>query len=273
MQQTTLEGTLSTPQPANEPSRFGRWLLAGVLFFAYLPMQVLLTLPVVAAAVTFYGVDSLDQLMESQAVLWLTLAATAIAAVMTIAAALVWPWVWNLLTGKRVSQREWISWQRLKTLPLWTIPLVTVPLLVLMSLVVSRFIGPTDVQIQLQLFSTPALGVASGLIVSTIVPVAEELIFRGALYNAALPEDRGQPAWRRHLVPFLLTAVLFASVHLLSGFETPSAILQIFLLSAFLSGLRAVTGSVRASMAAHLTWNMLAALGLLLSMLAENLPI
>ena len=74
-----------------------------------------------------------------------------------------------------------------------------------------------------------------------------------------------QVGWRRHIVPFVLTTVLFGAVHLLAGFQAMGSIVLIFLLSAYLTALRAVTGSVKTSIVAHLVWNLTAAVGLAIS--------
>lgn len=253
----------------SQPSRLGRWLLAGALFMAYLPMQVLLAIPAVAVVVAVGGATSLDELLESELLLWLTLGAAALAAALTIVVALAWPWLWRLLTSRNVPLGEWIAWRLPEKLPLWTVPLLTLPMLLLVGALVSLLFGPTEIEIQLQLFSTPALRVASAIIVSTVVPVAEEVIFRGAIYSALLPPEAGQGGWRRHVLPFVVTALLFAAVHLLAGFETAAAIIQILILSSFLTALRTVTGSVMPSMLAHLVWNFTAAMGLILSSVVD----
>lgn len=255
-----------------EPSRLGRWLLALALFIAYLPMQVLLAVPAVAVVVVVGGVTSLEDLLQSDIVLWMTLGAAALAAALTIVVALVWPRLWALFTSRPVPLREWLAWRQPEVVPLWSVPFLTLPLLVVIGLVVSLLFGPAEIEIQLQLFSTPALQFASAVVVSTVVPVAEELIFRGALYNAVQPRAAEvEPGRRREIVPFAVTALAFASVHLLAGFETVAAIVQIVILSSFLSGLRAVTGSVKPSIVAHLVWNLTAALGLIVST-SLNLP-
>ncbi len=180
-----------------------------------------------------------------------------------------------MLSQRAVPFGEWLAWVRPRYLPLWSVPLLTVPVLVLVGLVVFMQFGPTEIDIQMQLFSTPALQAVSLLVVSTIVPVAEEFVFRGALYNALLRPERlratpdGEPGgvrrWQRHVVPFIITTLAFASVHLLAGFETVAAIIQIMLLSMFLTLLRSVTGSVKSSVAAHLLWNLIAGVGLIVS--------
>ncbi|HOA23913.1 MAG: CPBP family intramembrane glutamic endopeptidase [Aggregatilineales bacterium] len=259
-------------QPAeafDKPSPLGRWLLAGVLFMAYLPMQVLLAIPAVAVAVAFGGLTSLEDLLESELVLWMTLGAAALAAFLTIVVALAWPWVWRLLTSRDIPLREWIAWRPPKRLPLWAVPLLTLPLLIVVGALVSLIFGPTEIEIQLQLFSTPALRVVSAIVVSTVVPVAEEFIFRGAIYSALLPPEAGEAGWRRHALPFVVTTLLFAAVHLLAGFETAAAIIQILILSSFLTALRTVTGSVMPSTLAHLVWNFTAAIGLILTSVVD----
>jgi membrane protease YdiL (CAAX protease family) len=247
--------------PPQQPSWIGRWLFAGLLFFAYLPMQLVLAIPVMGVIFMVEGPDlDLDALMQSELLIWLTLAAAAVAGALAILLALVWPVCWKLLTRRRTDLADWLAWRRPERLPLWVVPLITLPLLVAVGLGVSMLFGETEIEIQMLLFSTPVLSVASAVVVSTVVPAAEEFIFRGALYNALLRSARpGEPRWKRHAIPFAAVTLLFAGVHLLAGFETIAALIQILLLSAFLTALRSWSGSVKASLVAHLVWNLTAA--------------
>jgi len=91
-------------------------------------------------------------------------------------------------------------------------------------------------------------------------------VFRGALYNAVLAhtvhKDR---AWQQHVLPFVIVSIVFAGIHLLAGFESAAAIVQVVLLSLFITGLRSLSGSTIAGVAAHTTWNLVAAFGLSLA--------
>ena len=233
------------PGQAAEPSRLGRWLLAGVLLTTYLPMQVVIAVPFMITLITAQGditLDNIDRLLTSDALLWVTLLSAALAALLTIIVTVAWPVLWERLTSRDVPPAEWVAWRRPRRIPLWLVPVITLPML----------------------FSTPALQAASLITVSTVVPVAEELIFRGALYNALLPPPRaGTPSWQRHIVPFVVSALVFGAVHLLAGFQTAAALIQIALLSLYLSALRALSGSVKTSIMGHLVWNLTAAIGLI----------
>lgn len=263
MTQTASGEPVAKPGP-EQPSKAGRWLLAGTLFTLYLPMQILLAIPLVLAAMLFGGVDSLESLMQpdNKLVLWMSLVAAALAALLTIAGALVWPAVWRFFTTKDIKLKEWLAWSPLRRLPIWAVPLVTFLMILGAGLLASTQFGPTEVELQVMLFSAPGLSILATVVVSTIVPVAEEFIFRGALYTAALSEKGS--GWRQHIVPFIVTTLAFGAVHLLAGFEALGSIVLIFLLSAYLTTLRAVTGSVKASIVAHLVWNLTAAIGLVL---------
>lgn len=265
--ETTLQ--IAPEEGPGSPPRLGRWLLAAVLFIMYLPMQVLLAVPAVVLAMSTGEITSADDLLESETVLWMTLGAAALAAILTIVAAAIWPRLWKLFTSRLYSLNEWLAWRAPRRLPLWAVPLLTFPVLIVVGLLVALLFGPTEIDIQLQLFSTPALGAASAVIVSTVVPVAEELIFRGALYNALLPRGGEAGGWRSHALPFAVSTILFAGVHLLAGFETAAAIVQVIILSAYLTSLRTFTGSVKASVAGHLVWNFIAAVGLLVTTLID----
>ncbi len=257
------------PGQVIEPSRLGRWLLAGVLLTTYLPMQVVIAVPFVITLITAQGditLDNIDRLLNSDALLWVTLLSAALAALLTIIVAVAWPALWERLTSRDVPPAEWMAWRRPRHIPLWLVPVITLPMLVLIGIVVVMEFGPAEIEIQMQLFSTPALQAASLITVSTVVPVAEELIFRGALYNALLPRPRaGTPGWQRHIVPFVVSALMFGAVHLLAGFQTAAALIQIALLSLYLSALRALSGSVKTSIVGHLVWNLTAAIGLIVA--------
>lgn len=252
-----------------EPTRLGRWLFVVALIFSYLIMQVVFALPAV-----FYHLFShppasaaeLQAFLASDYMIWTGLVALILAAVLTIVVAVAWPWIWERFTGRRFALSEWLAWRRPERLPLWSVPLLTVPVAGLMGLV-ALLVGPAEVEVQLELFRTSALQVASTLVVSSIVPFAEEFIFRGALYNALVPGERaGHPAWQRHVAPYVLTTLAFAVVHIPAGVVTWPAFVQILILSAYLTALRAATGSVKPSTLAHLLWNLIAAMGLIASL-------
>jgi membrane protease YdiL (CAAX protease family) len=268
-EQTTEE----SPELQPTPGKVGLWMLAGALFAAYLPMQLVVAMVgliiwgIVLGATGQTGM--IEQLManpeaalESVGLLWLALVAAAIAAVITLIVAAVWPTLWRFFTTRRIGLGQWVAWRPARRLPLWMVPVITLGVILLVGLVVGERFGPTEVDIQIQLFSTPGLQIVAAVVVSTIVPLAEELIFRGALYEAILPKNGG---WKRHIVPFVVTTVLFAGVHLLAGFQTVGSLVIIFLLSAYLTTLRTVTGSVQASVLGHLVWNATAAIGLLVA--------
>ena len=238
MEHTLTETTgeiITDPQPTTKPSPVARWLLTGILFFMYLPMQLVIAVPMVVIVIMVEGPDILTkELVESEVFLWITLLAAGIAALLTITIAAVWSPLWKWFSEKRITAGEWLAWRRPSRIPIWVVPLITLPVLFVVGIGVAVFVGPTEIEVQEQLFSTPALQTATLIVVSTIVPAAEELIFRGALYNALLRARRADSRrWERHLLPFTITCAAFASIHLLAGFETPGAIVQIFLLSVY----------------------------------------
>lgn len=255
------------PDPAGQPSPLARWLLAGALFTAYLPMQIALGIPAIVVALLATGqagATNLAELADTPAVVWATLLVAGMAAALTIGVAAAWGPVWNWLGAGRIALADWLAWRKPRHFPLWLVPLMTLPMLAVIGLLVVMRFGPVEIGIQMQLFSTPARQAASTLVVTTVVPVAEELIFRGALYNALLrPARAGVSAIQRHALPFAVSSVLFGAVHILAGFVTVGAIVQVMLLSFYLTGLRAVSGSVKASVVGHVSWNAVAALALI----------
>lgn len=250
----------------SHPRRVGYWLLAAILFVLYMMLQVVFALPVAGYLMIVHQprtMEEMQALMLSDAGLWMMFLAVAFAALVTVLAAWVWPWIWDrLLNGGRYGLDEWIAWRRPAHLKLWMVPLVTVAFLVGLSLTVLNLTGSAEVEAQTQLFSVPNLQIISTIVVSTIVPIAEEILFRGALYNALLPGG-SRPAWQRHLIPLAVTTISFTAIHLLAGFQTFSSLLLLAMLAFFLGTLRALTGSVQSSIAGHMTWNLLAALSLI----------
>ena len=256
----------STPELGPvQPGKAGRWMLTGTLLMTYLPMQIIVAIPLVTIALLSGKITSLESLTnpEDPMVLWMSLIAAAIAGVLTIGAALAWPAVWRFFTTRDIKLADWLAWRKVERVPLWAVPVVTLAVILGSGLLASTTLGPTEVDLQVKLFSLPGLGALATVVVSTIVPVAEEFIFRGALYGAVLGDRL--TGWQRHIAPFVLTTILFGAVHLLAGFQAAGSIVLIFLLSAYLTALRAVTGSVKTSIVAHLVWNLTAAVTLALS--------
>ncbi len=262
-----------------EPTRGSRWLLAGLMIFVLLPVQIVLGIPVILVAIVLKtGGDFrpqviaslLEDFIVSDLAIWLTLGIAALTAILAILLAVFWPRLARS-RGHRFSFALWFS-AAPPTGPirLWMVPLITVGAMLLTGLGVTSVTGEAEVDIQSLLFSTPALAIVSTLVVSTLVPVAEELTFRGALYGALLGDTSRQHRVNvPHLIPFIITAIAFAAVHMLAGFDTIGSIVQVFLLSLFITYLRWQTGSVIASITAHAVWNFTAAL---LLALADYLP-
>jgi membrane protease YdiL (CAAX protease family) len=255
-----LEAGVSAVVPS--PSRWALLGLAALLLMAYLGLQLVVALAFLFWMMVTHQPIIPEQLMKSEVFTWVSLAAGALGAVAAVCMASVWPWVWRLVTSRNNGGvAQWLAWRRQIHLAWWLVPLITLPFMLLVVGGISWLFGDAQVDVQLLLFATPALRIASSIVVSTIVPLAEEFIFRGALYNALLPRAReGRPEWLRQLLPLGVTSVLFAAVHLLAGFETAAAIVEVTILAFYLGGLRAVTGSVKASTAAHITWNLVSSL-------------
>jgi membrane protease YdiL (CAAX protease family) len=245
-----------------ETPRWARWVLAGLLLGTYIVMQLVVIVPVLAYKMMMGEIITEAQLATyvlSEAGLGLALAGAALGAVCTIALALAW----SLLSRK--GPGAWIAWRKPLRFKLWLVPLLTIVVMLIILPLIALAVGEAEVETQMMLFSTGPLQVASTLVVTTVVPFAEEFIFRGAFYNAVLPKAKpGVPAWQRHVAPFLFCSLLFAVVHIPTGFLTAPSIIMILLLSFFLTGLRAWTGSVRPSILAHMIWNLFAAIGLIL---------
>jgi membrane protease YdiL (CAAX protease family) len=256
------------------PPRSGRWLLAVITFLSYLGIQFLVLIVAIVVLSSNGQLDATSQeslmlYLQSQSGLLLALAATAIAAVVTILVGFVWPSLWGgMLNGGRYSLADWLAWRPLKYIPGWLIVMMTAPLVVVMGLAITALFGDSSVDAQMMLFEGPLLQYLTPVVVALIVPLAEEIVFRGALYNAVLPRstDPNDPeaGWQRHIVPFVVTSIAFGLVHLAAGFEKTGSIVQIMLLSMYLTGLRSYTGSMKASVIGHMTWNSFGAIVIVL---------
>jgi membrane protease YdiL (CAAX protease family) len=90
-------------------------------------------------------------------------------------------------------------------------------------------------------------------IVAVLVPIAEELFFRGFVYGA-IEDKHGRSA------AFLLTVFLFTLAHVPQVWGAWGALVSIALTGVVLTGLRAASGSTTVAALAHLGHNALVAL-------------
>ena len=261
------------PQPVEQPPVvppwYGRWMLFAILFGTYFVVQLAVAVPFIfwLMASNPGAYTDPNSLMEEPLAIWGTLIASAIGGGATGLLAWAWPRIWGLVSeNKLLTGGLWLAWNRVNRIPLWLVVTITAPLVFLVSAGVTSALGPSEVDLQLQLFTSPARQIFASLVVSTVVPLAEELIFRGGLYGALLPASHySTPKWTDHILPILVTTPLFSLVHLLGGFETLPPFIAIGLLSLYLGLLRAITGSVKASIVGHMTWNLIGAIFITLS--------
>ncbi len=259
---------IDEPALEDRPPAAARWLLFLLLAATLLLVQILVAIPVLLVLTASNRVSNQAQLetfITSEPGLLLVIIAAAVAGIGVVLAALVWSPVWNFFSESRKFRvSNWLAWYKPEHLRLWHIPLITIPLLLGLGLGVGVIFGDSVVEAQLQLFSTPLLQVISSFTVIFIAPISEEIVFRGGLYNALLRTSRGdEPPWLRHILPYLITSLAFAALHLSAGFERLGSIVLITVFSFYLTALRSYTGSIKTSFIAHLSWNALAALGLI----------
>lgn len=263
---TQAEGI--TPSDATQPGHpnlLMRVLYAGLMLFMFAPMQLIVGVPLIIAAGLIALILNPDftpvMLLESDLALWLSVIAAAIASVLTIASAALWP---RFISRDQFTAEQWTAWRQPRHIKTWMTVLGTIVMLGAVGVGIASLFEESDVELQMMLFSTPGLGILSALIVTTVVPISEELVFRGALYNLLLPQSDAKPLpIKAHIVPFLVVTLVFGLAHLLAGFENIGSIVQVVILSAFLTTLRTVSGSVKPSILAHALWNGAAAFGML----------
>lgn len=204
-------------------------------------------------------------LLESELGLVLGMFAYTCAALSVIGLGFGWGPLWSKLTDKAMtSYREWLAWYPMQRLKLWMVPPLTLLVVIAAAQLVNLLIGPTAVAAQSLLFQTRLLQIIAIPVAGILAPLAEEVVFRGALYNALLgPKRDGQQAWVRHILPFIVTTLTFVLIHAVAGFEAVGSFVLLLILSAFLGLLRAITGSVKAAIAGHMTSNLASVAGLI----------
>jgi membrane protease YdiL (CAAX protease family) len=150
---------------------------------------------------------------------------------------------------------------RLTTAALWLLAGVALQLAILPFLqIVVNVHGKADTQDVVEQFKQargPAL-VLFAVIVVTVAPVAEELLFRGALLRAL--QRRMTPAWA-----VFVSALAFAAVHPLLSPSIGSviAIPGLFALGLLSAALAIRTGNLSASILLHAGFNLLTAVSVL----------
>jgi len=250
------EDTAIHPQ---SPRRLFVWVLAILLLGAYFVAQLVPGVAYLAVRYPDGDFPDMDTLGQSDEFAWALIIGLALGGLATIGVAWLWPRLWP-----KADASQWLAWRPPQRLAWWVIVLITLPLAFGVAYVTVELFGAPEVAIQEQLFSvSTSLTAVAAVVVATLAPVAEELIFRGALYNGLLPA-REPRRWTHHILPLLATSATFALLHLAAGFETAGAVIQIAALAIYLGALRAVTGSVQGSLIGHVSWNMLAAIGLAL---------
>lgn len=255
------------PTEDYQPPKWAFWAMAVILLLAYLGFQLLFILPVTFQQTALGLIRTQEDLLNSEPVLLAGLIGIGAAGLIVALIVWLWPIVWSRITS--TDPVDWVSWRAPKNLKLWQIALITLAFLIIVSQLIRLLLGDAEVELQVQLFSSMTLQIVALPVVGLIVPFAEEFIFRGALYKALLPRGVADPIrdlsqdWRDHLLPFLVTTIAFAVIHLAADFKSAASIVMVTLLSFMLSGFRAVTGSVQASVAGHMVWNVLAAVSLI----------
>ena len=166
------------------------------------------------------------------------------------------------LTRYFATRRGWRSFREavaLRPTRLWPIGIAAAILTALASDGLSLFLGKPIVPPEYRpLFANPTSGIAFGLFTVVVPPVVEEVIFRGVLYPA-LARVYGS------LGGILLSGVTFGLVHIFTYGLDWYVIMLTTLTGIVLAALRAYTGSLWPSIAAHAASNAYASLeGLLL---------
>jgi membrane protease YdiL (CAAX protease family) len=158
------------------------------------------------------------------------------------------------LAVSRAGQRSFRAPMALLSSPgwlLWISPLLAIAI-ALMFDGVTTLLGKSIVpEILLPYFQGPVAVAVMALVTVVIAPIAEELLFRGVLFNAI---ERFVPAW----FTVLLTALTFGMLHVMTYPGDWYTVLQTAVAGLILGGLRAWTRSLWPSIAFHATNNLYA---------------
>lgn len=144
-------------------------------------------------------------------------------------------------------------------------PPMTFLVMIGVTLFVTTLLGLEELSVEAQemLFETPSIGVVSAIVVSTLVPLIEEILFRGLIFEPI--RYRLGNGWA-----VVVSGMLFAGAHLLmvTTGEAIVGLVAIWLsLGLFLGALRVYTGTLWGPILGHATWNVIASLGALLAQL------
>jgi membrane protease YdiL (CAAX protease family) len=111
-----------------------------------------------------------------------------------------------------------------------------------------RFFPSPPGEVPIEAFVARPSGMLAFALLAVVVPVAEELFFRGFVYGTAR-RALGAPA------AFVLSAGLFFAAHAPQDWGSVGGLLSVALIALATTTLRAATGSVATAMLAHLVYN------------------
>ena len=124
---------------------------------------------------------------------------------------------------------------------------LAVPLLVSAARLAMRVVPSTEVAPIQHFISWPS-GMLSAALLGVLLPLGEELFFRGYLFGAWLPFGRA--------FAFAMSVVVFGLMHLEQSWGNWGGLLAICLTGAVLSGLRLLTGSACLPAISHVAYNL-----------------
>ncbi|MDD9937164.1 MAG: CPBP family intramembrane metalloprotease [Myxococcales bacterium] len=136
--------------------------------------------------------------------------------------------------------------RRLKQLP-WVVAAVAGAAVLAGGAQVAQELVPRTAEAPIQTFIGWPSGMLAFAAIGVLLPVVEEIFFRGFLYRSALPLGK---AWA-----FIITVVLFVSLHAQQSWGNWGGLLAIAITGCALTGLRAASGSVLVPALAHLLYN------------------
>jgi membrane protease YdiL (CAAX protease family) len=140
-----------------------------------------------------------------------------------------------------------------RRIALWIGAAVAVAALLVAAARVSLEVVPATSEAPIQSFVSWPSGLLCFAALGVLLPIGEELFFRGYLYRAALSLGRGAAFW--------ITVVLFVALHAEQSWGNWGGLVAVAVTGLALTGLRARSGSVLIPALAHVLYNFTLSMG------------
>ena len=161
---TIIEET--QPVEDYQPPRWAFWVMLIILLLAYMGFQLVFIQPVLIRQASQGIFLTEEELLNYEPFLRAGLIGAGVAGLVVILIAWLWPAIWSRITS--TGPVDWIGWRAPRYLKLWQIALITPAFLIHVGWVIERFLGNAEVEVQIQLFSSPILQMIAVPVVSLV---------------------------------------------------------------------------------------------------------